>query len=267
MNKDAIYIATDAQIFAHPHLIRMPLNYAPLAGKRMLFVADIHMRRGAKYPEYLDRLMQVIESLSPDLVLWGGDYAEQGGHKPMFSRVKDFHPPMGMLGVVGNNDLECYENNIDALIQMANGAGIRLLINQSYRMPLAQGSLLILGIDDEKAGNPDLSLLKTPAEPNEYRILLAHSPLSLDRLPQDQSSPPQLILCGHTHGGQISVGPINPYAIGYERTKNLRNFHVTGTHQIGESLLIVTNGIGTSTIPLRVGAPPQLHLFEFTATS
>ena len=99
-------------------------------------------------------------------------------------------------------------------------------------------------------------------------MLLAHSPLALRKLPDLRANPvsrklpvlPDLILCGHTHGGQIALGAFTVYNLGYERAKGANNFFVTGTRELGGALMVVSNGVGESNLPIRIGAPRQIYL-------
>lgn len=244
-----------------PRVVELCLTSDALAGLRMAFVSDVHMR-DAFAALAIDKLLDQIESLNPDIVLWGGDFAEtREMQREFFDMAGRLRPRFGSFSVVGNNDIELTAP--DKLREIQAGARVELLFNEARSVAALGGVLTIVGLDEPKYGAPDFSLLRTPRMPNETRVLMVHSPLALDLLPDDLENPPELILCGHTHGGQISPFGLSPYTFGYEHTRNLKNFYVTGTHRIGESVLIVSNGIGDSAIPLRVGAPPELHIVRF----
>ena len=75
-----------------------------------------------------------------------------------------------------------------------------------------------------------------------------------------------LQLSGHTHGGQFNAFGLTPYGIGFERLdvpRELRSVAVSGLHTFGEMQMLVSRGLGTSRIPLRIGVKPELHLLEF----
>lgn len=266
MNRDALHISFSGLGRAAPRVVRTSLAKPDmpqgLMGKQLLFISDVHM--GWMYPERaVLRLREQIRAIAPDLILWGGDLAESRTALHRFlDLVSGLRPPMGMFSAVGNNDVE--HEPVAALLGAAGAAGIRLLVNECARIQVAGGSLLILGMDEPKHGTPDMNLLTTRAEPSELRILLLHSPSALQEMPDDLAAPPDLILCGHTHGGQLCAFGLNPYTVGYEGGLHRKNFFVTGEHQLGAARLIVSNGVGTTALPLRVGAPPQLHLVSFT---
>ena len=246
---DALYFRLGGPFTPRVVPINLPAPPA-LRGLRCLFVTDIHM--GCTHSPFprIERLFALLRSLNPDLVLWGGDYAEPGWHDHFFTFLPNLSPPLGMFGVVGNNDLHA---------NFSRAPSLSLLCNQSASLP----GLCILGLDDPRIGNPDLSLLLNMPK-NAFRIVLAHSPLAFRSLPQDDPAPwPDLILTGHTHGGQCTIFGLNPYAFGYENARHAPNFFLTGLHSIHHSRFLVSNGIGTSLLPVRLGAPPQVHLITF----
>lgn len=263
MIRDHFHVSVAGLGRVNPRVVELSVQAGPpLAGVRLLFVADVHLSRHFNERCVLE-LLERIRALSPDIVLWGGDYAETRAHlERFFEMASALQPPLGMFAAVGNNDME--SAGAAQITDWAGAAGIKLLINRQFRLAVSDGSLLILGLDEPKHGRPDLSLLRMPAQPGEYRVLLMHSPLPLAEMPDNLSTPPQLILCGHTHGGQLSLFGFNPYSIGYEHARGRKNFYVTGTHQLGPSLLVVSNGVGAAAPPIRIGAPPQLHLVKFS---
>lgn len=236
-----------------------------LNGLRALFATDLHMGSALAPKWYMDRLFQRLAALKPDLVLWGGDYAERDYHKEALERMAKLTGALGMFAVLGNNDQRAFASQRGLFDRAEMRSGLVTLVNGSRRVPVEGGSLNIIGIDEPKEGAPDLSVLNEPKRPGEYRILLSHSPLALAGLPDDIQHPPDLILCGHTHGGQLSLFGLNPYTVGYEREFDHKHFHVSGDHPLGSARMIVSNGIGTSLVPLRVGAPPEVHLVKFTS--
>ena len=90
------------------------------------------------------------------------------------------------------------------------------------------------------------------------RILLSHYPV----LPDER---PDLMLCGHTHGGQFNLLGLTPFAIGFERLVSRKPHarYIAGLHKQGGTQVLVTKGIGASRIPLRVGVRPEICLIRF----
>lgn len=263
MSRDWLHISSAHRFRAVPRVAALDLPSNAMAGVSALFVSDVHYRYMRRYERKSEQLVAQISALHPDVIFWGGDLAEGSGHRGFFRLLARLRPPMGMYAVLGNNDAGAYLRGPGEYRAAAEAAGVRLLVNEAVRVPAPGGSLLILGLDDPKFGNPDLGILHEPAERNEYRVLLSHQPLALSGMPDDLANPPGLILCGHTHGGQINLGPLNVYRLGYERARGAKHFFVSGARRVGDATMIVSNGIGMSSIPWRVGAPPEMHLFRF----
>lgn len=233
-----------------------------LKKKRLLFAADIHMSWMFKAPR-VERLLRDIEALAPDLILWGGDYAETYDCAVQFFQMTNrLHPPMGMYGVPGNNDAETFRGDMSELRRVMRRGGVRLLVNRTAHVDIAGGRLVIAGADDIKHGAPSGRMLRLGAEKGDFRILLSHAPQALDQILDRVRELPALTLCGHTHGGQIRLGPITPYTFFFEHTQRERSryFHVSGYHVVDGMPLLITNGVGTSRLPIRIGAPAQIHL-------
>ena len=236
--------------FPEPRLECVEIPDAPawLAGKRFLFVCDVHLRRGVSDAR-LEALVDQIIAAKADMLLLGGDYAESSADCLRFFRALGrISFPMGAFAVPGNNDAR----SLNELRAGAAGAGVELLINESRAVRLPGGTLEIGGCDAHKYGAPRTRDLFT--EDGAYRVLLSHFP-----------APPacecELMLSGHTHAGQFNLFGLTPYSIGVER--RFRLMAVRGPHRIGEMRLFVGNGIGVSKLPLRIGAEPRITLLKF----
>lgn len=229
-----------------------------LRGKRVLFASDFHataVTTAADARALADR----INALSPDLILLGGDYADEAAHvAPLFEGLQALRAPLGVFGILGNNDREAWPD-IAPLRKTMAAAGCTLLVNEGARLPLDGGVLWLAGADDRLYSEPRVEGLypKRPS-PDAYRVLLIHEPSWM-------RPAPDLTLSGHTHGGQFNLLGLNPYTIGFERLygRRVKPAAVAGLSRDGASLLLVTKGIGASRIPLRVGVRPEIDLLAF----
>ena len=239
-----------AGLFPEPVLREIEIDGAPdwLRGTRMLFVCDVHLRRGvsdARLEAFADRLAAV----NADMLLLGGDYADSPRDCTRFFRAMERASfPMGSFAVPGNNDFR----SLRELRAGAAAAGIALLENECRQVPLRGGALEIGGCEDHKYGDPRTRDLFS--NDGAYRILLSHYP-----------APPEceceLMLCGHTHAGQFNLLGLTPYSLGVEH--KFRLIAVRGLHRIDGMWLFVGNGVGVSRLPLRFGAEPQIYLLKF----
>ena len=127
--------------------------------------------------------------------------------------------------------------------------GVRLLVNESVQL---NGDVEIGGCDEYKHGSPQTEKI---FHSSAYRILLSHFPVK----PECRCD---LMLSGHTHGGQFNVLGITPYIIGFEHGYKIET--ISGMTRLDDTALLTSKGIGMSKLPLRIGVRPQVHLVKFT---
>lgn len=258
--RSALLLLAAALIFAyglyearHPRLTHLSLytdKLPPHSGElRLAFVADLHVGAHfgtARLGENIDRILKE----QPDLILLGGDIlddAMQGSPEDMaqFARLR---APLGVFAVLGNHDAFGNAARPAALLRQA---GLNVLDGKLVKA----GPLSLVGVDD-----PDVSAqrglsthdpmpLLRQADQNSYRILLAHRP---DIWPQSPGLF-DLQLSGHSHGGQIALFEPLMRAL-YGSPSGLSSHHGNGQ----QSLLYITNGLGFSKLPIRLGRPPEI---------
>ncbi|HEX2762710.1 MAG TPA: metallophosphoesterase [Allosphingosinicella sp.] len=229
-----------------------PKGTAPI---RAVLISDIHVGGPDMPPARLTRIVAQINALRPDMVLIAGDLVTDKRLATRYYSMAEaiaplagLKPRLATVAVLGNHD---HWRNAAAARAALKRARITLLDNDAARI----GPLAVGGLDDPFIGRDDLdATLAAMRGLDGPRILLSHSPDPFARLPGDVA----LMLAGHTHCGQISpplIGPLSTmsdygrrYACGIVREKG--------------RTLVVTAGLGTSGIPLRLGAVPDLWLVE-----
>lgn len=241
-------------------VVERPVTGAPafLRGLKVLFASDFHAV-GRTTAGDIRALGAQIEGLKPDLILLGGDYSDRARHAArLFEHIGPLRAPLGCFGVLGNNDREAWPD-LRPLRKMMAAAGCRVLINQSVPIPFGGGTLWVAGLDEKKYGRPDPAGLypETPSG-DVYRILLFHEPCAVAPVPD-------MMLCGHTHGGQFNLLGLTPYAVGFERLvgHRINPLSVAGWCDFDGARMLVSKGIGASRIPLRVGVRPEMELLRF----
>ena len=229
-----------------------------MRGTRALFVTDLHATKRTTDAD-IAALKAKLAGVRADILLYGGDFADEAEHAIRLLRgLSGLTAPLGVYAVVGNNDREAFEN-IDELRRLLREAGIRLLVNEAVTLSVNGGKLVVAGLDEYKYGNPDATgLYPGEVSADTYRLLLSHYPVAVKPMPD-------LMLSGHTHGGQFNAFGTTPYTIGFERILKRRRAarFVEGLHRHGDGWMLVGKGIGASRIPLRVGVEPEVNLIEF----
>lgn len=221
----------------------------------VLLVSDTHVAGPDMPPERLTRLVTQLNQLRPDVVVVAGDLVSEkhfATHlytpEQVVAPLLGFRARLGTVVTMGNHDHWFDPIRIRAALERG---GIPVLRNQA----IMRGPLVIGGVDDEHSGHDDLpatfaAMAQFPAD--APRILVTHSPDILPKLPEHVP----LVLAGHMHCGQI-VLPFHG-AIGYPSRYGAR--FACGDMTDHGQRVIVGAGLGTSIVPLRYGAPPDVWL-------
>jgi predicted MPP superfamily phosphohydrolase len=130
-----------------------------------------------------------------------------------------------------------------------------VLINASRRLPPPFSDISVGGLDDHMAGHPDAGTALDPTAP--VQLVLMHAPSGLLDL---AGAPFTLAFAGHTHGGQIALGPDRPVIVPWGA---LSRTYCAGEYDIaGHGRLLVSRGVGCTTLPIRLNSPAEVHLCE-----
>ena len=233
---------------------------AGLHSLKAVFVSDIHLLRGMDPAPIAD----LISGCGADLILLGGDYSDHRDQAlRLFDAFRALKAPLGIFACVGNNDIEAFDS-ADALAKALAVFGAKLLHGNSVSLDVRGTNLLIGGIGEYKYGIPDYPGIFPEKAENSYRLLLSHYPILPEAATEDL---PDLMLCGHTHGGQFNAFGLNPYSIGFERIgkEYPPPIMTSGLLRFGSTVVLTSKGIGTSRIPLRIGVRPEVHILTFSA--
>jgi predicted MPP superfamily phosphohydrolase len=220
---------------------------------RVVFASDFHAGP-ITHPELLNEASRAIAGGKPDLLLLGGDFISPFAQyvDGLAGRLSQIEAPFGKFAVLGNHDLYADDEYI---VERLAKAGVRTLVNESVRLPAPYDDIFICGLDDSTAGSPDAEVALRDAD--GVRIVLMHSPEGLLSLRAHQFD---LAFCGHTHGGQVAWPGGVPIMM---PGGPLNRAYAHGTHQLRDhanATLIVSRGIGCSSLPVRLFAPPEVHV-------
>ena len=225
-------------------------------GLTIAFLSDIHY--GTLFKEDRVRsLVQRVNDLQADVVLLGGDYGENSdGAVEFFQLNPGFQAKIAVLAALGNHDRTLPDENYGKLRKAMFEAGVIRVSNGAYMLERDGQKLAFASTDDYFNGQPDLERVAKLCRPADFTVFFPHNP---DILPLTYQLPDgpfyQLALCGHTHGGQVALfGRSIKYSSQTGRRYLSGWFHENGVD------IRVSNGVGTSGIPVRLGARPQIHL-------
>lgn len=242
----------------HRAVLAMPEWPAGAPPMRVVLISDLHVIGPDTPPGRLAMVVDRINALQPDLVLIAGDFLSYrdiatNHYSPVQSvaPLARLHAPLGAVAVLGNHDYDVRGKTV--LPPFLARVGVTLLRNQAVR----RGALTIAGGDDFHPGQFIPSAIDAAADalPGP-RVLLTHSPDPA--VPLGGRYP--VVLAGHTHCGQI-VLPF--YGAGYPGSTYGERYRC-GLIRRGGRVFVVTGGIGTSVVPFRWGAPPDVWLLTFS---
>ena len=233
--------------FSHPDVP------AAFDGFRIAFISDLHYKSLFK-EKGLENLVRLLNDQRADVLLVGGDLHEGCEYvAPVVSALAAVKVPMGIYVVLGNNDYEaCYAD----IVRQLEAHNIHLLEHRVDTLKRDGAEILIAGVrnpfDLQKNGvSPTLAL-----SPDDFVILLMHTP---DYAEDVAITNTDLVLAGHTHGGQVTLfglyAPILPSHYGQRFRGGLKR----NSQGIP---MIITNGLGTSNRNIRMFAPSEVVVIE-----
>lgn len=226
---------------------------------RIVYATDIH-KGGLFTDARMKDLVSQINAFNADIVLLGGDYAQDSaGAIDFFHSLPRIHSRYGVYAVVGNHDRTIPESNLTTLRAAMQAAGVTPLVNAVSRVRIGVNDIFIAGIDDVGNGHPDLKNVANQVNASDYVIFLCHSPAVIPEAltAADRNGSRNwfdLGLFGHTHGGQIAlIGPML-------REDGVPDEYTSGWLRQNRIDMLISRGVGTTGLPVRLFCAPQLHL-------
>lgn len=226
---------------------------------RIVYASDIH--KGGLFGDgRVADLVSHINACNPDIVLLGGDYAsDSAGAIEFFQSLPRIHSRYGVYAVLGNHDRTSPESNLTTLRAAMQAAGVTPLVNAVNRVRIGVSDIYIAGVDDLDNGYPNLTGVSSQVSASDYVIFLSHNPAIIpDALKaRDKNGSTgwfDLGLFGHTHGGQVAlIGPML-------KDDGVPDEYTQGWFKQNRIDMMVSRGVGTSGLPVRLFCTPQIHL-------
>ena len=229
-------------------LARLPLAFE---GFRIVQLSDFHISPFMPADE-IRRCVTITNQLKPDLILMTGDYVawDPAAQGEVVQALAGLRAPYGVFGSLGNH--ESITETEASITRLFAAQGIRILRQERAPIRLGGDTLNLIGIDDSFTDSQGVERLVMPGTVN---IVLNHNPNEFDQAVQLGID---LMLAGHTHGGQLSLEFLRR-GVSFAR---LETPYVSGWYEKSGSQLYVNRGIGTTVIPIRVGARPEITVLE-----
>ena len=264
-------------------------------GFRIVQISDLHGKTSLS-----DRLVVKVNELNPDVLVITGDVLDDT-HRDYRYIIQVLGPMQAKYGkffVSGNNEYR-RELNWSKMEEAYQEAGVKVLHNQNYKLSYRGKYIWLIGVDDPNTNRARLDTAMTGTD-KLSKILLAHSPEIID---QARIKKIDLVLVGHTHGGQVRIPWLtqNP-KVTLKVEKFLNNAekvlalgagfinqeekiqseilsaseilnsnikpgfenYIAGLYQSGKTQMYVNRGIGETRIPYRLFATPEITVIELT---
>lgn len=242
-------------IFVYAHWIEtqwIEISRHSIAGKfdlkkplKFAHVSDLHIRSMGSREA---KIIAVLKNENPDAILVTGDsVAENSNYEALREFFGQLSAPLGIWLVKGNWEHWRPTKQEELFYQ---SVGVRFLMNSAENL---EGNVWIAGIDDDLAGNPDLAKSLTNVPMDAFKIALFHSPIFFEKA----FGSFDLVLAGHTHGGQIRLPFLPPLWL----PEGSGPF-VAGWYRQGSARMYVSRGLGNSIFDLRLFCRPELAIIE-----
>ena len=230
--------------------IRLKRLPKKLEGFCLVHLSDIHHSPFTDL-EHISRAVEISNQLKPDMFVLTGDYVSHESEyiAPMAKVLGKLKSEFGTFACLGNHD---HWTDARLVTDSLRGENIKVLINEGFRFTARNGSFWLCGVDDYMVGQTDLPSALRGSFPDEMKILLAHNPKILYRAARARVD---LMLSGHTHGGQVKLRDDEKRILPRRKLKN-------GLYRRKETQIYITRGIGTVVLPVRYGCPPEISLIE-----
>ena len=237
-------------------------------GYRIVHISDIHARSFSGREKHLQRAMDKINGLAPDMIAFTGDLItmtpdELDSHSLALSSLKAAD---GVFSVLGNHDYSMYsdaspearQKHMETLITAEKELGWDLLMDENRIIRRGTDSIAVIGVQNTSPSRHfpskgDLSMASKGSD-GMFRILLSHDPMHWEAEILGQDYP--LTLSGHTHAMQLSLLGWSPSSLMFKQYRGLYTKNGQSLH--------VNPGLGETIFPARIGVRPEITLLTLT---
>lgn len=228
-------------------------------GYTLLHLSDLHLTKLGLLEK---RTMDIISKREVDGCIVTGDVTAEPRASDIFRRICSVIPHRDpILMVLGNSEHKPWLDS-DMLAQALTFDGLQLLTNSSTTLTRGDDSIAVVGVDDAYSRRSDLEAAFSGVDPSRFVLFLSHSPCVT---PDAIERGADLILSGHTHGGQVRIPGLGMVWTHMRLNQGLNDGlydpkmigHITGK-DAGHSVLFVNRGVGSSRLHIRFLCPPEI---------
>ncbi len=222
---------------------KIPVSFDKM---KIVQISDLHIKRfGLREREVLF----FLKIIKPDLLIISGDFYEKEENLKFVNEFLD-RLDYETYATLGNWDY--WAGDTESLIRSLKNHQIDILMNENRVFSRGNDSINIVGVSDPYTGHDNIDKATFELDADDFTILIAHAPDITLHLGQENFD---LIICGHTHGGQVNIPFIKPFWI------PSKTDFVKGMYETKWGKLYVNRGIGTSGITARFLCPPEITVF------
>jgi predicted MPP superfamily phosphohydrolase len=255
----ALYSGTHARHELEIVRRTIPIRNLPDAfvGFRIVQISDIHLEEFTE-PWFLEKIVSEINALAPDLVLLTGDFISRGPREDSIAwraagvcaEILSTLKAPQRFAVLGNHDVDV---GADHVIQPLEAHGTPVLVDRFFPIERGSDRFWLAGSNDADQNVPNLNH-SVPDDPRAPVVLMVHEPDFADYVVRHPRFPLiDLMLSGHSHGGQIRLPFLGPLILPPMGKK-----YPEGLYKFGHMQLYVNRGVGTVGLPFRLNCPPEL---------
>jgi predicted MPP superfamily phosphohydrolase len=225
-----------------------------LDGLRIAHLSDLHLEP-ALPDRYVSRVLELLNHVDADAIVFTGDLlsTDAAFAERYRQRFADVHAPLGKYAVLGNHDF--VQDRSEPITRFLRETGWTVLRNESVPLPGTARRVWLLGIEDPTTGVADLEKALAGVPPEAVRVLLSHPP---DYIDVASAVGLDLVLAGHTHGGQVVVPLLGPVIVPSKYGAK----YAWGLFDMDGTRMEVTRGVGMVRPRVRFNCPPEIAVLQ-----
>jgi len=223
-------------------------------GIKIVQLSDLHSK---DFGEKEKKSLEILAQLKPDFIFITGDFIDWKTSNlkscQEFWKEISKNYPNKVFGVFGNH--ENHHPKSKTIKNLLTDSGVKIINNESVILRKNEDFIYLVGVDDPHENHDDIIKAMEQVENDAPKIMLAHSPEIFRRVKGQNID---LILTGHTHAGQINTPFITNLFLPVKYDRKYKS----GLFKEDSTYLYVNRGVGTTLLPFRFNAPPEITLIE-----